>query len=114
RAPRQPGQVRKEAAVTSFRPGRLPASHLPRRLVLRQARDEGLFSVLVLSLSKGEAPGAAAPHTLVARPPMNDAPDSPGNLFGSPDAAAPAYRVLARKYRPTTFRDMIGQDALVR
>jgi DNA polymerase-3 subunit gamma/tau len=45
---------------------------------------------------------------------MNDAPDTPGSLFGSPDAQAPEYRVLARKYRPTTFRDMIGQDALVR
>src|SRR3546814_3137685 len=45
---------------------------------------------------------------------MNDAPDTAGNLFGSPDDKAPAYRVLARKYRPTTFRDMIGQDALVR
>ena len=28
--------------------------------------------------------------------------------------AAPAYRVLARKYRPTRFADMIGQEALVR
>ncbi|MEI6557748.1 MAG: DNA polymerase III subunit gamma/tau [Rhodospirillaceae bacterium] len=26
----------------------------------------------------------------------------------------PAYRVLARKYRPTTFSELIGQDALVR
>lgn len=24
------------------------------------------------------------------------------------------YRVLARKYRPATFADLIGQDALVR
>src|SRR3981081_4491163 len=34
------------------------------------------------------------------------------------DAAAPgpqgAYRVLARKYRPTNFDDLIGQDAMVR
>ena len=29
--------------------------------------------------------------------------------------AAPAgYRVLARKYRPSTFDDLIGQDAMVR
>ncbi len=28
--------------------------------------------------------------------------------------AADAYRVLARKYRPTTFTQLIGQDALVR
>ena len=52
-------------------------------------------------------------------------PDGPG-LFGpgfSRDAPAPAalppvqatpYRVLARKYRPATFDDLIGQDALVR
>jgi len=33
-----------------------------------------------------------------------------------PSAAAPAagYRVLARKYRPATFQDLIGQDAMVR
>jgi DNA polymerase-3 subunit gamma/tau len=29
-------------------------------------------------------------------------------------AALTAYRVLARKYRPTTFAELIGQDALVR
>jgi DNA polymerase III subunit gamma/tau len=28
--------------------------------------------------------------------------------------AAPAYRVLARKYRPATFEDLIGQEAMVR
>ena len=27
---------------------------------------------------------------------------------------SPAYRVLARKYRPTSFADLVGQDALVR
>src|SRR5581483_4026800 len=32
------------------------------------------------------------------------------------DAATPSapYRVLARKYRPSTFADLIGQDAMVR
>jgi len=30
------------------------------------------------------------------------------------DASADAYKVLARKYRPTTFGQLIGQDALVR
>jgi DNA polymerase-3 subunit gamma/tau len=61
-------------------------------------------------------------------PPM----EGPG-LFGDPAPAAPApaasppvaalppaamaatpYRVLARKYRPSSFADLIGQDALVR
>jgi DNA polymerase-3 subunit gamma/tau len=52
-------------------------------------------------------------------------PDGPG-LFGdapapppaaSPPAAAPSaspYRVLARKYRPATFADLIGQEAMIR
>ena len=30
------------------------------------------------------------------------------------DTATPAYRVLARKYRPETFADLVGQDAMVR
>ena len=38
--------------------------------------------------------------------------DEPG-LPGMPAAAAP-YRVLARKYRPQTFDDLIGQGAMVR
>ena len=45
-------------------------------------------------------------------------PDGPG-LFGEmlPVAAkteTAAYRVLARKYRPTKFGDLIGQDVMVR
>ncbi len=48
-----------------------------------------------------------------ARPP----PVGPG-LFGDlspePPAHAAAYRVLARKYRPTQFVDLIGQEAMVR
>ncbi|MEZ5774188.1 MAG: DNA polymerase III subunit gamma/tau [Hyphomicrobiaceae bacterium] len=31
-----------------------------------------------------------------------------------PAAAEPHYMVLARKYRPQTFKDLIGQDAMVR
>ena len=57
-------------------------------------------------------------------PPPDDPPppppDGPG-LFGDalpvatpePEHAV-AYRVLARKYRPTTFDDLIGQEAMVR
>src|SRR6188508_2666737 len=59
---------------------------------------------------------------------MNDAPKrdkavepSPGlglgaNLGANLGADAPAapYRVLARKYRPATFDDLIGQEAMVR
>ena len=42
--------------------------------------------------------------------------DGPGLFGDAPAAPAPAapYRVLARKYRPTRFEDLIGQDAMVR
>ena len=42
----------------------------------------------------------------------DDEPGLPG--FPAPRAAATPYRVLARKYRPTNFGDLIGQDAMVR
>src|SRR6056297_1739284 len=32
----------------------------------------------------------------------------------APDAPARPYQVLARKYRPETFADLVGQDAMVR
>src|SRR6516165_2377875 len=35
------------------------------------------------------------------------------DLGGAPAAGKP-YRVLARKYHPSTFDDLIGQDAVVR
>ncbi len=34
--------------------------------------------------------------------------------MAEPIPDAPAYRVLARKYRPSTFDDLIGQEAMVR
>src|SRR5436305_495981 len=47
---------------------------------------------------------------------MNDA-ESPGLGLDLPEAPPPAstspYRVLARKYRPQTFAELIGQDAMV-
>ena len=46
-----------------------------------------------------------------------DDPDSANQggfaLGGAPDATKP-YRVLARKYRPSSFEDLIGQEAMVR
>ena len=37
-------------------------------------------------------------------------------VLAAPPAAQPpaAYRVLARKYRPSSFEDLIGQEAMVR
>ncbi|KAH2822139.1 hypothetical protein KXV85_002404, partial [Aspergillus fumigatus] len=57
-------------------------------------------------------------HSIADRP-MTDAGAPPPedqdgfDLGGAPDAAKP-YRVLARKYRPSSFHDLIGQEAMVR
>ena len=40
--------------------------------------------------------------------------DQGGFDLGSAAAAAKPYRVLARKYRPSSFDDLIGQEAMVR
>ncbi len=50
-------------------------------------------------------------------PVMSDADgttSAPGLALGGASRAARGYRVLARKYRPQTFDDLIGQDAMVR
>ncbi len=43
---------------------------------------------------------------------MNDSPSNVPGLFG--DAPDSNYLVLARKYRPRTFADLVGQEAMVR
>ena len=43
----------------------------------------------------------------------DSAPQGGFGLAGEPQAGKP-YRVLARKYRPSSFDDLIGQDAVVR
>jgi DNA polymerase III subunit gamma/tau len=52
---------------------------------------------------------AGAPLT----PPRSEGTHRSGFDLGAPEAGT-AYRVLARKYRPSSFDDLIGQDALVR
>jgi DNA polymerase-3 subunit gamma/tau len=51
---------------------------------------------------------------IVAEPEVRD--DATAEMFGSPDAASPeaAYTVIARKYRPRSFAQLIGQEAMVR
>ena len=105
RAPRQPGQVRKEAAATSFRSGRLfglPPSTQGRR----GGRSPSAAHVRPVR-------GRSAPADGRRRPPVRGCSATP-----LPEAAARrgrrAYRVLARKYRPTRFNDLIGQEAMVR
>jgi DNA polymerase-3 subunit gamma/tau len=47
---------------------------------------------------------------------MSEPSNSPaqGLDLGATAPEAPAYRVLARKYRPASFEDLIGQEAMVR
>jgi DNA polymerase III subunit gamma/tau len=47
-----------------------------------------------------------------APPPDNS--DQSGFDLGAASNAAKPYRVLARKYRPSSFEDLIGQEAMVR
>ncbi|HET9717544.1 MAG TPA: DNA polymerase III subunit gamma/tau [Pseudolabrys sp.] len=45
---------------------------------------------------------------------MSESTESAITPFGGAEITAGAYRVLARKYRPASFDDLIGQDAMVR
>jgi DNA polymerase III subunit gamma/tau len=49
-----------------------------------------------------------------APPSKLDAGEQGGFDLGSPSGVAKPYRVLARKYRPSSFEDLIGQEAVVR
>ncbi len=57
------------------------------------------------------APETLAPETPPAPPPA--APPAPPPSQSAEETAQP-YRVLARKYRPARFEELIGQDAMVR
>ncbi|HTB03482.1 MAG TPA: DNA polymerase III subunit gamma/tau, partial [Bradyrhizobium sp.] len=49
-----------------------------------------------------------------AAPGVPDSTHQGGFDLGGPPQAGKPYRVLARKYRPSSFEDLIGQDAVVR
>ncbi|PZO66497.1 MAG: DNA polymerase III subunit gamma/tau, partial [Pelagerythrobacter marensis] len=53
----------------------------------------------------GDPPAAPAPQPVTASEPSAAAPSKPANQ---------PYRVLARKYRPQTFSQLIGQEPMVR
>jgi DNA polymerase-3 subunit gamma/tau len=55
-----------------------------------------------------EAPAAPEPEPAPAAAAAPPAPSAASS------AISPAYQVLARKYRPRTFEDLIGQEAMVR
>src|SRR3954468_13294729 len=87
RSCRQPGQVRKEAATT--------------------------ISCRVVGFHRSQWRASPPKRAL-----MDDA-ESPGLGLDLPEepqtpAGVSPYRVLARKYRPQTFAELIGQDAMVK
>ncbi len=57
------------------------------------------------------APAPAAEPVVAPAPP---APPPVAAVSEDPAADGAAYQVLARKYRPRTFEDLIGQEAMVR
>ena len=61
---------------------------------------------------------AAGQSAMFGEPEPASAPEPTATPAVSAPTAAPAsnqpYRVLARKYRPQTFSELIGQDAMVR
>src|SRR5205085_12113688 len=101
RATRQPGQVRKEAALTRSGSGRSSVSY---RFSERIATDRGPAApALDFAPIRNQA---RRDHSIADRP-MTDAGAPPEEQSGfdlgaGPDAAKP-YRVLARKYRPSSF-----------
>src|ERR1700733_14740305 len=62
--------------------------------------------------------GDSLPAPPPAGPSLFGDSSAPGQVAGQATTSAPthasAYRVLARKYRPTRFDDLIGQEAMVR
>jgi len=62
-------------------------------------------------MARKKAPTGANPQA-TARPPETHGPPSVGSPARAGTPATP-YLVLARKYRPTTFDDLIGQAAMV-
>ena len=131
RAPRQPGQVRKEAAATSFRPGRVSVFH-PEQDRLPPPVPQSPHLSSTTPFSRDRMPSdLPSTENEIPEPPaegpglFGDAPSSPApGPLPPPAAQAPAdapleapaqpYRVLARKYRPSSFADLVGQDAMVR
>jgi DNA polymerase III subunit gamma/tau len=57
---------------------------------------------------------AAGQNALFGDPVPAPAAPAPASVRSPPASGGQAYRVLARKYRPQTFAELIGQEAMVR
>ncbi|MDG2001920.1 MAG: DNA polymerase III subunit gamma/tau, partial [Novosphingobium sp.] len=83
-------------------PGPTEEEQAPSAAELEEAGQSALFGDEPAS-AEAEEPEAAVPET-----PVPSEPAAP-----TPTPAAQPYRVLARKYRPQTFAELIGQEAMV-
>ena len=101
RAPRQPGQVRKEAAVTSS--ARvvvgLPPCFRPAGGIAASTAADANFRATACCMSDQDTPTAAETDAKTGGGP---AVDLLGDLV---DGGDDGYKVLARKYRPQSFDD---------
>src|SRR6202165_769787 len=138
RGTRQPGQVRKEAALTRSGSGRSSVSYLFFRANRAKWANpsgagfcSGAYSAKVgtgfaITIRASNVPQAGFERQSIADRSMNDAgipvtpPNDPDSVhqggfdLGGPPQAGKHYRVLARKYRPSRFDDLLGPDAVVR
>lgn len=88
----------------------------PTAAELEAAGQSALFGDIAAPAEPSSAPPPQAPEEPL--PAIQDAqvPAAPPAALAQPSGAGSAqpYRVLARKYRPQTFSQLIGQEAMVR
>ena len=90
-----------------FAEGAKPQDEKPTSAELEAAGQASMFGEVLPPVAPVPAPPPAAPAPADAQPSVQP-PAQP-----SPAPAAQPYRVLARKYRPQTFAQLIGQDSMV-
>jgi len=86
------------------------AEPLPSAAELEAAGQSSMFGDPAPASPPWQTDEPAAPPPAAAPAPA----PAPAAAPAAPSAAAQPYRVLARKYRPQTFSELIGQDAMVR
>src|SRR5689334_9691515 len=98
RATRQPGQVRKEAALTRSGSGRSSVSYL----FFERIAPAGFPPARSFPQKPAERDFIAdRPMTDAGAPPASDSASQAGFALGAQPGTP--YRVLARKYRPSSF-----------
>ena len=79
-----------------------------------ELEEAGQGSMFGAAPERADVPSPDAPPPSVSPPePRAEPADTPPAQPVAPDPAQP-YRVLARKYRPQTFSELIGQEPMVR